>query len=63
MKETRSKVIYLLAGVGIAALLYGAWIVYQQQNAQQQTRTFFSATPEPGIPDLLHAPPSPPPQP
>ena len=56
MKETRSSLIYLLAGVGIAALFYGAWIVYQQQNAQQQTRTFFSATPEPGIPDASGTP-------
>ena len=63
MKETRSRLIYLLAGIGIAALLYGAWIAYQQRAAQQQTRAFFSATPQPGIPDILHAPPSPPPQP
>lgn len=63
MKETRMRFIYLLAGVGIAALLYVAWTIYQQRAAQEQSHAFFSATPQPGIPDILHAPPSPPPQP
>jgi type IV secretion system protein TrbL len=36
MKETRMRFFYLLAGVGIAALLYVAWTIYQQRTAQEQ---------------------------
>jgi len=63
MKDTRNRLIYLLAGIGIAALLYAGWTFYQEHAAQEQNRAFFSATPQPGIPDILHASPSPPPQP
>ncbi len=63
MKKTKNASIYFLAGIGIAALLYGGWTIYQRHVADEAARASFSASPAPGSPDFLGAKPQPPPQP
>src|SRR5690242_19031987 len=43
--------------VGVCALIYVGWTLYQRQVAENQRRAFFSATPAPAMPDILHAKP------
>jgi hypothetical protein len=61
--EIKNPLIYLLAGIGIAALLYGGWTLYQRRVAEEQTRTLLAAPAPSGIPDILNATPGPPPPP
>ena len=63
MKKTTNPLIYVLAGVGLAALLYGVWTIYERHVADEAERASFSASPIPGSPDFLGAKPQPPPQP
>ena len=64
MKKATNPLIYLLAGVGIAALIYGGWTIYQRHVSDETADArLSSATPVPGIPDFLGAKPQPPPQP
>jgi hypothetical protein len=63
MKKTTNPLIYMLAVIGVAALLYGGWTVYQRHVADEAARASFSASPIPGSPDFLGAKPEPPPQP
>jgi hypothetical protein len=64
MRQVRkhNPLILALAIIGICALAYVGWTFYQRQVAEEQRRTFFSATPAPGMPDLSKPEP-PPPQP
>jgi hypothetical protein len=63
MKKIKSPLVYALAFIGLGALLYGAWTIYQNHVAEEQARAFLSAPASPGLPDPLHAKPEPPPQP
>ena len=60
-KKPQNPLIIVFAMIGICALIYVGWTFYQRQIAEEQRRTFFSATPAPGMPDILHATPGPPP--
>jgi hypothetical protein len=61
--ESKSPLIYLFAGIGMAALLYYGWTLYQQRTTEEQTRKLLSAPAPSGIPDILNATPGPPPPP
>lgn len=63
MKKTTNPLLYFLAGIAAAALLYGGWTLYQRHVADEAARASFSASPAPGSPDFLGAKPEPPPQP
>jgi hypothetical protein len=62
MKDVRNPLIIVLAIVGVCALIYGGWHIYQQHAADRQSKDAFSAPPASGIPDMYHNAP-PPPQP
>jgi hypothetical protein len=59
----KNPLIYLLAGIGIAVLLYGGWSFYQRRIAGEQARTLLLAPAPSGIPDILNATPGAPPPP
>jgi hypothetical protein len=63
MKKATNPLIYVLAGVGLAVLIYGGWTIYQRHVSDETARASFSASPIPGSPDFLGAKPQPPPQP
>jgi len=63
VKKTRNPLIYFLASIGVAALIYAGWTIYQRRVAEEAARASFSASPVPGSPDFLGAKPQPPPQP
>jgi hypothetical protein len=63
MNDTKNALIYALAIIGVCALLYGGWTIYQHYAAQEEAGEFFSAPSPLGLPDPLHAKPHPPPQP
>jgi hypothetical protein len=52
--------ILALAIIGVFAVIYVGWTLYQRETAEEQRRAFFSATPAPGIPDLSKPEPLPP---
>jgi hypothetical protein len=63
MKEIKNPLILAFAIIGMCAVLYGAWHLYQQHLTEERARNFFAAPASSGIPDVLHASPSaPPPQ-
>ena len=43
MKQSRNPVILVFAFIGVCAVLYGAWHLYQQRVAAEQAQTLFSA--------------------
>ena len=57
----QNPLVLTFAIIGICALIYAGWTFYQRQIAEDQRREFFSRTPAPGMPDILHATPGPPP--
>jgi hypothetical protein len=59
--KKQNPLVLVFAIIGVFALIYACWILYQHQVAEDQRREFFSATPGPGMPDILHATPGPPP--
>jgi hypothetical protein len=64
MQKLRHRLIQGLAFIGICALLYAGWLLYQRQTAEDQRRAFFGApasTPS-GAPNAFRSAP-PPPQP
>jgi hypothetical protein len=65
MKETKHQnpIILALAIIGVLAILYGAWTLYQQHAAEEYQRWFFSAPPPSGVPNPLQTNSAPPPQP
>jgi len=63
VKDIKNPLIFAFAVIGVLAVLYGAWHLYQKQVAESQHREIFAAPASSGAPDFLHAPPSPPPQP
>jgi len=62
LKE-QNPIVLALAIVGVCALFYAGWTLYQRHVAQQQTQTFFGAPSQiPGVAHALKATPQPPPQ-
>ncbi|MGH7222628.1 MAG: hypothetical protein ACRELF_05335 [Gemmataceae bacterium] len=62
MKRSKDILILAFAIVGLFALIFGGWHLYQQKIAEDQARVFFTAPPAKGLPDLSKDAP-PPPQP
>jgi hypothetical protein len=64
MKSSNNRLILLFAIIGVCAVLYVGWRIYQEQVAQDQKRNFFAApaSSASGAPDAFHNAP-PPPQP
>jgi hypothetical protein len=60
-KRAMNPLIYVLAGIGIAALLYGGWSTYQRYASEQQVRHYLSAPVPSGLPNPLFGTPGPPP--
>lgn len=63
MNEMRKPLILLFALIGVCAVLYGAWHLYEQKLSQEQAHVIMAAPPSSGIPDILHKDAPPPPQP
>lgn len=62
LKE-QNPIVLVLAIVGIFALLYGAWTVYQQHVVEEQERAIISGRPQvPGAAQMLKPSTKPPPQ-
>jgi hypothetical protein len=59
--NTRNPLIYILAGIGIAAMFYVAWTLYQRHAAQESAREYLSAPVPSGLPNPLFGTPGPPP--
>jgi cytochrome c-type biogenesis protein CcmH/NrfG len=64
MSRRTNPIVVLLVLVGLCAVLYGLWHLYQRQAAQQQHERAFSEPAPSGVPNFLNATPgAPPPQP
>jgi hypothetical protein len=63
MKNITMPLVLLVALVGLCAVLYHAWHVYEQKASESQTHGIVAAPPSSGIPDILHKDAPPPPQP
>jgi hypothetical protein len=57
----QNPLVLAFAIIGVGALIYAGLTLYQRQVAEDQRREFFSRPPAPGMPDILHATPGPPP--
>jgi cytochrome c-type biogenesis protein CcmH/NrfG len=62
MKNIKSALILIFAVIGVCAVVYGSWHLYQRHVANEQAKAAFSAPPAKGVPDMYHNAP-PPPQP
>jgi hypothetical protein len=60
-KGSRNRLLYFLAGIGVAAMIYGGWTIYQRYLAERQTRYELSAPVPSGLPNPLFTTPGPPP--
>jgi hypothetical protein len=60
-KHTNNPLIYILAGVGIAAVIYCGWTIYQRYLAEQRAHQYLSAPVPSGLPNPLFETPGPPP--
>lgn len=58
MKTTRNPLLLAFSIIGICAILYGAWHMYEQHATDSEVRARFAAPVSSGIPDLLHASPA-----
>jgi len=61
MKSKMDLLIYLFAAIGLCAVVYGGWHIYQEHVALEQQRAFFGSPPSsiPGMPDAFHDAPPP----
>jgi len=62
-RKRTNPLILFFAVVGVCAVIYGIWTILNQKLSEQRARTLFAAPASSGIPNVLHAPPSAPPQP
>ncbi len=64
MKSTKKRLVLVLSIVGLCAVLYGGWCVYEGQVAENEKHNFFAApaSSASGAPDAFHNA-APPPQP
>jgi hypothetical protein len=58
MNTTKNPLILVFAIIGVCAVLYGAWQLYQRHVTENEARCRFSAPISSGVPDLLHASPA-----
>ena len=64
MNKGRNPIVLVLATIGVCAVAYGIWHLYQEKTDEDKARSVLSAPAPSGYPDLLHATPgAPPPQP
>ena len=61
MKDLKTRITVYLAVVGACAIVYLLWHAYQREAARERARASFAAPASSGVPDVLHAPPGPPP--
>jgi hypothetical protein len=62
LKE-QNPVVLALATIGVCALLYSGWVIYQRHVVEQETQTFFGSPSQiPGVARALKSKPKPPPQ-
>jgi hypothetical protein len=61
MKDLKSRIIVLLALVGVGGIVYVLWHAYQREAVRERARALFAAPASSGVPDVLHAQPGPPP--
>ena len=59
MKEIKKPLILAFAIIGVCAVFYGAWHLYEQHEAREQSRAMFAAPAPSGIPDIFHDAPPP----
>jgi hypothetical protein len=64
MKSTNKRLVLVLSIIGLCAVLYGGWRIYEGQVAENEKRNFFAApaSSASGAPDAFHNA-APPPQP
>lgn len=56
--KTTNRILFLLAIIGVCAVLYAAWRFYQGNASESEARRRFAAPVSSGVPDLLHASPA-----
>jgi hypothetical protein len=61
MKDLKTRMIVPLALVGVGAIVYMLWHAYQREAVRERASALFAAPASSGVPDVLHAPPGPPP--
>jgi len=61
MKGTKNRLLTLFAMIGVCAVIYGVWRVYERESAHERARAMFAAPASSGVPDVIHASPGPPP--
>jgi hypothetical protein len=57
-----NPIVLALAIIGICAVLYGGWTLYQQHEAQEKEQAIIVGTPSPGFSGLNKPSTQPPPQ-
>jgi len=62
MNGIKNPLILLFAVIGVCAVIYGGWHLYQKHVANEQAKAAFTAPPATGVPDMYYNAP-PPPQP
>jgi hypothetical protein len=62
VKKIPDSLIYAFAIIGLCAVVYAGWTMYERQVAQDETHRAFSAPVPSGMPDIFRNAP-PPPQP
>jgi|GEM_PF-5626589 len=59
MKKGANVLTLSLAIIGAGALVYGGWYLFQQHEAQNQSRSMLAAPAPSGLPDIFHDAPPP----
>jgi len=62
VRDIKNPIILAFAVIGVCAVIFGGWHLYQQHVANEQAKAAFTAPPAKGVPDMYHNAP-PPPQP
>mgnify|MGYP007135454177 CR=1 FL=1 len=57
----KDRIVVLFAIVGLCAVVYGAWHMYERESTRERARALFAAPASSGVPDVIHASPGPPP--
>jgi hypothetical protein len=61
MKASKNPLIAFVAVIGICAIIYSIWHMYERESLRARERAMFAAPAAPGVPDVIHASPGPPP--
>ncbi len=59
MKLIKNPLVLAFAIIGVCAVLYGAWHLYEQHETREPSRAMFAAPAPSGIPDIFHDAPPP----